>query len=151
MVLHEQWFFKTNAFFIIAAIGYHEKTAIREKADIAYRSNAKRMCLKHLKQCQVEVFTVGQSVSVRIPRIDRASTVLQRLPCVVVQQVGKAQAMYRLRCQSGVLKHCYTASDLEPYSGSYDMSPDNWEKLPRVTLREAARNQAPWNVFQGNK
>lgn len=59
--------------------------------------------------------------------------------------------MYRLLCESGVLSCCYSASDLEPYSGSYNIPIDNWTEQPRITLRMAAKNQAPWNVFQGNK
>ena len=82
------------------------------------------MRLKHSKQHKVHKFEVGESVSVRIPRIDWACTDPQRLPCVVVEKVGKAQAMYRLLCESGVL-NCYSASDLEPYSGLYNIPIDN--------------------------
>ena len=58
-------------------------------------------------------------ISLRVPRIDRASTDPQQLPCVVVQVVGKTQIMYRLRCKLGVLKVCYDAGDLEEYCGNY--------------------------------
>ncbi|KAL5509343.1 hypothetical protein EMCRGX_G004698 [Ephydatia muelleri] len=37
----------------------------------------------------IKKFAVGDSVSVRVPRIDRANTDLQRLPCIVVEIVGK--------------------------------------------------------------
>ena len=126
-------------------------SAVREKADTAYRKNAEKMWHKYSKERRIREFTAGENVSVRIPRIDWACTDPQRLPCVVVEVVGKAVIMYRLRCESGVLKCCYRASDLEPYAGSYNIPTNNWEEQPRVTLREAARNQAQWNVFQGNK
>ena len=70
--------------------------------------------------------------------------------CSVVEKMGKAQAMYRLLCESGVLSCCYSASDLEPYAGSYNIPIDNWTEKPHVTLKTAAKNQALWNVFQGN-
>ena len=122
-------------------------SAVREKADTAYCKNAEKMRLKHSKQRRVLEFTIGQSVSVRIPRIDRVCTDPQWLPCVVVQIVGKAQVMYRLQCEAGVLNCCYRASDLEPYAGSYNIPLIAGEN----SHGKAARKQAPWNVFQGNK
>ena len=121
--------------------------AVREKADAAYHRNVERMHLKHSKQRRVREFEVGESVRTQI---DRACTDPQRLSCVV-EKVGKAQPMYHLLCESGVLSCCYSASDLEPYAGSYSIPIDNWTEKPRVTLRMEAKNQAPWNVFQGNK
>ena len=125
--------------------------AVREKADLAYRQSAERMQRKHSQQHKVRIFNVGESASLHIPRIDRAATDVQRLPCVIVQVVGKAQTMYRLRCASGVLARCYTAGDLEPFTSGYNISVDDWEDDPRISLREAARKQAPWNAFTGNK
>ena len=101
---------------------------------MAYKKNANRMKLRHAKQHKVREFTVGESVSVRVPRIDRASTDPQRLPCIVVEVVGKAQAVYRLRSKYGVLKVCYHAGDLEGYSGKYDIPVAGWEEAQRITL-----------------
>ena len=92
-------------------------------------------------------YKIGDYVSARIPRIDRASTDLQRLPCVVVGIIGKAQQLYRLRCKDGVLKSCLPASELELYEGKFKS--DGWGDK-RNTLREAAKLQAPWNTFTGN-
>ncbi len=108
--------------------------SVRTKADEAYRKNETRMFLKNSKQNKVETFNVGQYISVRVPRIDRASTDPPRLPCVVVQVVGKAKALYRLRCHFGVLKVCYNAGDLEAYAGSYNIPVDGWEEDERITL-----------------
>ncbi|KAL5516079.1 hypothetical protein EMCRGX_G001345 [Ephydatia muelleri] len=44
-------------------------------------------CSKHNGH-HIKQFAVGDNVSVRIPRIDRANTDLQRLPCIVVEIVG---------------------------------------------------------------
>ena len=61
-----------------------------------------------------------------VPRTDRASTDVHRLPCVVIEVVGKAQVMYRLRSKFGVLKVCYHAGDLEGYSGTYNIPVVGW-------------------------
>ena len=124
---------------------------VREKADFQYRRNAKRMKHKHSLVHKVKKFVVGQSVSLRIPRIDRTATDVHRLPCVIVQVVGKTQDMYRLRCTSGVLDRCYRADDLEPFAGCYNISENGWENEARTSLREAARSHAPWNAFTGNR
>ena len=113
-----------------------------------YKKNARRMKLKHAKTYEVREFTVGEFVSLRIPRIDRASTDVHRLPCVVVEVVGKAQGMYRLRSKFGVLKVCYHAGDLEGYSGTYKIPVAGWEEAQRVSLREAAKLSSPWNIFK---
>ena len=120
---------------------------VRKRADEAYRKNAEKMRLKH----KVKQFAVGQYVSLHLPCIDRASTDSQRLPCVVVQVVGKNQVMYRLHCKLGVLKVCYDAGDLEEYCGSYGIPVAGWEEATRITLREAAKQSAPCNIFTGNK
>ena len=72
---------------------------VQEKAHVAYQKNAERMKQKHFK---IHKFEVGEYASLRIPRIDQTSTDLQHLPCVIVEVIGKAQTMYRLRCKCGV-------------------------------------------------
>ena len=88
-----------------------------------------------------------------MPRIDRASTDLQRLACVVVDIVGKAQCVYCLRCSTGVIQRCYHAGDLELFSGDFSIHVpvEGWENDTRVTVQAAAKMQAPWNVFTANK
>ena len=107
---------------------------VREKANIAYRKNVEMMKKKYAKNSKIMKYKIGDYVSVRIPRIDRASTDLQRLPCVVVGIIGKAQQLYRLRCKDGVLKSCLPASELELYEGKFKS--DGWGDK-RITLREA--------------
>ena len=41
--------------------------------------------------------------------------------------------------------------DLKPYKGQYDIPLDGWENEPQISLKEAAKNQAPWNSFADNK
>ena len=45
----------------------------------------------------VTKFKMGDLVTLRIPKIDRTSTDLPRLPCMVVEVRGKTQETYRLR------------------------------------------------------
>ena len=81
----------------LASTEKHKK--LREEADKRYRANAEKMQLKYCKgkRKKVRVFCPGNFVSVRIPRIDRASTDRHRLPCVVVERLGKVHHLYRLR------------------------------------------------------
>eukprot|EP00731_Ephydatia_muelleri_P002138 Em0001g2138a len=124
----------------------HKK--IRIKADRKYLSSAKKMAERYNKQHSTLSFVIGESVSVRIPGIDRASSDLSRLPCVVVEIVGGDQSLYRLRCQHGVLNVCYTAGELEKFNGSVVCTEENWQNQRFISLREAARKQASWNHFQ---
>ena len=81
----------------LASTEKHKK--LREEADKRYRANAEKMQLKYCKgkRKKVRLFCPGNFVSVRIPRIDRASTDRHRLPCVVVERLGKVHHLYRLR------------------------------------------------------
>jgi len=90
-------------------------------------------------------------VSVCIPRIDKANTDQQRLPCIVVKITGQAQEFNKLGCKGGVLKTHFLASDLEHFCGSFNIPLQGWEDEPIVSFREAAKLQAPWNVFVDNK
>ncbi|KAL5516751.1 hypothetical protein EMCRGX_G002158 [Ephydatia muelleri] len=126
---------------------------IRNKADASYLKSIERMGQKYSKHNgnHIKKFAVGDSVSVRVPRIDRANTDLERLPCIVVEIVGKACSMYRLCCKEGVLKTCYSAGDLELFNASFEFAAEGWRTMPVVSLREAAKLHAPWNTFTKNK
>ena len=73
--------------------------SLREKADEHYKRNALRMQLKYSKKkrIMVRIFSPGDYVSVKIPRIDRSSTDCHRLPCVVVKRTGEKEHLYQLR------------------------------------------------------
>ena len=72
---------------------------LRQEADKRYRNNAEKMQLKYCKGKRKKVMTFypGDFVSVRIPKIDRTSTDHHRLPCVIVERLGKKCFLYRLR------------------------------------------------------
>ena len=73
--------------------------SLREEADEHYKRNALRMQLKYSKKkrIMVRIFSPGDYVSVKIPRIDRSSTDCHRLPCVVVKRTGEKEHLYQLR------------------------------------------------------
>ena len=95
---------------------------IHMKADAAYLKAIEKMGQKYSKHNgpHIKQFAVGDNVSVRMPHIDRANTDLQRLPCIVVEIVGKACTMYRLCCKVGVLNTCYGAGDRVIFTGSFE-------------------------------
>ena len=88
---------------------------LRLKADKMYRRNAERMQLKYskAKRKKICILSVGNFVSVKIPRIDRTSADLHRVPCVVVEVLGKEYHLYLLRyvlfCDVyNHIRHCLT-------------------------------------------
>ena len=58
--------------------------------------------------------------------------------------------VFKFRCQHGVLNVCYTAGELEKFNGSVVCTEENWQNQRFISLREAARKQAPWNHFVSN-
>ena len=64
--------------------------------------------------------------------------------------MNSASNVFNCRCQHGVLNVCYTAGELERYNGSVICAVENWQNEPFISLREAARQQAPWNHFVTN-
>ena len=57
---------------------------------------AKKMASRYDKKKAMR-FQIGDSVSIRIPRIDRTCTDMPRIPCVIIEVHGKVQESYRLR------------------------------------------------------
>ena len=87
-------------------------------------------------------------VTGRIPCIDWASTDPNKLPCIIVQVIGTARAMYRLWCKSGVLNKCYSACDLDFFEGNFCVSVTGWESWTRVALRAASKESNNGVHFQ---
>ena len=54
------------------------------------------------------------------------------------------------RSEHGVLSHCYPASELERYDGPLACCVEGWKEELKVSLRAAAKLQAPWNKFTAN-
>lgn len=69
---------------------------MQQRAD-KYLKSAEKMADWCNSKKEVHIFKVGETVSVRIPHIDRTSSDLPRLPCIVVQVKGESKHLYRLR------------------------------------------------------
>ncbi|CAF0918787.1 unnamed protein product [Brachionus calyciflorus] len=74
-----------------------------------------------------------EKVSLEIPKIDRSSTDLPRLPGIISRVSGD---FYEITTKYGILNICYRASDLEPYSGPLDFDYKTVNK--KISLREAS-------------
>ena len=104
---------------LLATSDKHKR--IREQADASYRQNDERMQVKYSKgknkkvsvllwvfacmqdfcvydcNMQIQIFNVGDFVSVRIPRIEWSSTDSHRLPCAIVERLGETFHFYCLK------------------------------------------------------
>ena len=115
---------------------------LRRVAHTRYLKNIHRMKARYAKSHKMARFSKEDKVAVNIPRKDRSSTTLQRLPCIVVEVLGSQQNTYRLQCRHGVINKCYPGGQLEPYTGSLAIKcPSN--KAPRLSLREAVMKEYP--------
>jgi len=72
-------------------------------------------CKKHKI---AQEFNIGDTVSIGIPKIDRTSTDLPRLPCVVVKIHGEKVLSYFLAIEYGQLASKFHAGDLTQFTGT---------------------------------
>ena len=87
-------------------------------------------------------FNVGDRVSLGIPKLDRTSTDLPRLPCVVIAVHGEKVLSYSLATEFGRLEQRFRAGDLMTYTGTVDAKQE-----PVLSVREAAKLANPENKF----
>ena len=108
------------------------------------KKNANMMIIKHNHKRNKKTieFKVGESISVKIPRIDRTGTSFCRLPGLICKIANQKQQFYGILTQWGVLNDNYRSSDLEPYSGVVEVILEGFEeKYKNISLTEAARLQ----------
>ena len=91
---------------------------------------------------RVQSFSVGDRVSICVPKLDRTSTDLPRIPCQVIKVHGEKQVSYTLATRHGTLQGTYRAGDIQTYSGSVEITED-----PIISLREAAMKFHPENRY----
>ena len=75
---------------------------------------------------------------------------MSKLCSYVYYLVNALYYVFKFRCQHGVLNVCYNAGELEKFNGSVVCTEENWQNQRFISLREAARKQAPWNHFVSN-
>ena len=125
-------------------LGISKKHLRKQKlADYHYQQNAAQMRERYNKK-NVQNFKVGDKVAVRIPRIDRTTTDVHHLPCVIIQCHGKKQFLYQLQCEFGILNAVYPSSELEAYNGVLQI-PENSKTLT-ISLLEAAQKMNSHNT-----
>ena len=125
-------------------LGISKKHLKRRKlADYHYQQNAARMRDRYNKK-NVQNFKVGDKVALRIPRIDRTTTDVHRLPCIIIQCHGKKHFSYQLQCEFGILNVAYPSSELEAYNGVLRL-PESSKRLT-ISLREAAQRMNSCNT-----
>ena len=98
-------------------------------------------------------FNVGDLLSVRIPRNDRAVQTLDDYHALLWRRLEKS-ICFIASCVQGVLKSCYQESDLELYLGSSSsndvLKVKGWKDEKLNSLHEAAKRQNPCNKFYGD-
>lgn len=119
-------------------------TSIRKRAlDNTYVAAAK-MCefYNKRKRIKVQEFSVGDRVSVAVPKLDRSSTDMSRIPCVINKVHGKKVKSYSIGTEYGTLNTKFTGGDLQEYSGAVE---GNNSRV--ISLRQAAQRFHPENKF----
>ena len=108
-----------------------------EARDKTY-SSASKMANYYNKQKNVCVseFSVDDIVSILIPRIDRSSTDMPRLPCKIIRVCGNVTKMYKLACRHGVLNGMFRSGDLVSYSGDVVVNLDTMLSLCEASRKE---------------
>ena len=99
------------------------------------------------KKKKTRTFEIRAKVTVRIPKIDRATTGMHRLPCIIVNVRGKKYFLYRLQCEYGVLDTWFSDGDLEVYPGSLKFNSKDWKILSFISLHEASKKANPKNHY----
>jgi hypothetical protein len=113
---------------------------LRERVNKNQDIAADKMSIKHDKKRNkvTMVYNRGDYVTLKIPRIDRGSSDLPRLPCQVISITGTENKMYELATVYGILDIKYSASDLELYHGVLVIDHAEVGKMNKISLHEAA-------------
>lgn len=80
-------------------------------------------------------FKLHDNVGLKIPKQDRHSSDLQRIPCVIIGKSKGERPTFKLMCEFGVIDRHYDASNLMAYHGGVKKP----KEVKSLSLREAAR------------
>ena len=89
------------------------------------------------------MFSVGEKVTISIPKMNRAKTDMPRLPCQITEVYGDKVKIYMLGTTFGTLKGNFHGEDLQSYDGSVDTVHGGIT----LSLCEAAHKFYPCNKF----
>ena len=95
---------------------------------------------------KVRPFHIGDTVTVGIPKNDRAAIDFNRLPAVISEVHGEIDLRYTLDTPYGTLRNKYRCGDLQEYTGTVTV--DNTRV---VSLREASIAANPATKFTSRK
>ena len=73
------------------------------KSNVEKRQQKMEQKYNSTKKITAAYFSVGDNVSVKIPKRDRHATDVRRLPCVIIQNGSGKQLTYKLLSEFGVL------------------------------------------------
>lgn len=125
--------------------------SIRQSASecIDKSREAMKQRYEKINTSKLQIFSVGDNVSVRIPVKDRTSTDLLRLPCRVIEVTGDKIKYYKLLTRHGQLRCKYRAGDLEKFDGTFN-KPIDAAKENIISLRTASSLENTRNTMQSN-
>jgi len=108
------------------------------------------MTEKYNRHHKIEIFTVGQYVTVKVPRADRTSTDNRRLLCRVVGVAGSTTKRgYQLHCEYGLLQRLWSTSALAGVTAAIQQHQGDVISLSQsgneITLAQAAANASTSN------
>ena len=123
--------------------------SIRKKARDNTMMSATKMAnyYNKTKAAKSKDFQVGNKVSFCVPKIDRCSTDLQRIPGEIVSVIrGEKIKLYKVATSVGLVKNAFSGGDLAAYSGIVHV---NTDKL--VSIRQTALGINSANRFTVNR
>ena len=111
-------------------------TAIEDKVRDNTHLAATHMAVKYnKKRVKTQVFSVGDKVTIGIPKMDRAKTDMPRLPCEITKLFGDKVKTSMLGTMFGTIKGKFRGGDLQSYDGSVAVVRGDIT----LSLREAAQ------------
>ena len=89
------------------------------------------------------MFSVGDKVTIGIPKMDQAKTDMPKLPCEITEVFGDKVKTYMHGTMFGTIKGKFRGGDLPSYDGSAAVVCGDIT----LSLREAAQKFNPCNKF----
>lgn len=116
-------------------------TALRERARANQLQANKRSIKQYGKQRNIMTFSVGDTVSVAVPALDRASTDDKRIFGRVIK-VYEDKDVYKIVTKYGILDRNYPVSELNPLPGTIDLAIPQLQPTNVVTLHHCAAQES---------
>ena len=95
---------------------------------------------------KVQPYHVGATVTVGIPKNERAATDFSRLPAIITEVHGEKDLRYTLTTEYGILRTKYRSGDLQDYTGTVV-----GDSSRVISLREASLAANPSTKFTSRK